>query len=73
MSAHDLLFTVAAGLCLVIVVLVISNFSRRALVLADRRKELGERLISQKAVSRNDELAAKAGGEPSRLCYRRIA
>ena len=72
MSANDLLFTIAVSLFLVIVVLVISNFSRRALTLADRRNEL-ERLMSQKADSRNDELAAKAGGEPSRLCYRRIA
>jgi hypothetical protein len=73
MSAHDLLFTIAAGVFLATVVLVISNFSRRALVLANRRKELDERLISQKALSRNDELAVKAVGEPPRPCYRRIA
>ena len=55
MSAQHLLFTLAAGAFLVIVVLVVSNFSRRALTLANRRKEL-ERLKSQEVDSKNDDL-----------------
>ncbi|WP_292528323.1 hypothetical protein [Methylocystis sp.] len=55
MSAQDLLFTLAAGAFLVIVVLVVSSFSRRALTLANRRKEL-ERLKSQEADSKKDDL-----------------
>jgi hypothetical protein len=54
MSARHLLFTLAAGAFLVIVALVISNFSRRALTLATRRKEL-ERLKSRKADSEKDD------------------
>lgn len=53
MSGQRLLFTLAAGAFLVIVVLVVSNFSRRALTLANRRKEL-ERLKADEADSGND-------------------
>ncbi|GEM_PF-5371556 len=55
LTAQHLLFTLASGAFLVIVVLVVSSFSRRALTLANRRKEL-ERLKSQEADSKNDDL-----------------
>jgi hypothetical protein len=54
MGAQHLIFTLAAGAFVVIVVLVVSNFSRRALTLANRRKEL-ERLKSQKADCKKDD------------------
>jgi hypothetical protein len=53
MNAQRLIFTLASGAFLVIVVLVVSNFSRRALTLANRRKEL-ERLKADEADSGND-------------------
>ncbi len=55
MGAQHLLFTLAAGAFLVIVVLVVSSFSRRALTLANRRKEL-ERLKSQETDSKSEDL-----------------
>lgn len=55
MNAQCVLSTFAAALFLVIVVLAISNFSRRAITLANRREEL-ERQKSKKAVGQNNNL-----------------